>query len=85
VILARDHDIDENLPLVHVGAPPAEADSPRLLAVNPRGLAALREALRTADETGDDVAIPVYENGQWQTLHIVHGCQMQFGCDGLPR
>lgn len=71
---------DQNIeikPLVHLD-PPSHTRPDKDLHVNQRGLRALREALEKAEESGDDITIPVYENGRWTNLNIIHGAHTQF-------
>lgn len=73
---------DQNIevkPLIHVDEPSASQPD-KNIHVNQRGLRALQDALAKAEESGDDVTIPVFENGRWTHLNIVHGTHNQFEC-----
>lgn len=60
-----------NKPLIHVEPPSHRMGDTRLL-INKAGLERLLEALSTAEHTGDNVNVAIFENGQWAQLQIVH-------------
>ena len=69
--------INPSAPLVRVHSEDESAGG-ATIHVNDAGLRNLRDALNTAAETGDNISITVYENGQWKTLAIKHATHEQF-------
>ncbi len=58
-------------PLIHVEPPSGRVADARLI-LNREGLTRLRNALRTAESTGDNVTVAIFENGRWAQLQITH-------------
>lgn len=58
-------------PLIHLQDAGRPGDTPRI-ALNRPGMQALRRALDLAEQTGDDITIPVGDSNGWGELTIQH-------------